>query len=115
MKNKDYIKTKWVDNTTPVNAARLNKIENALSDLYQTALSVEEVTAGDGIEVEVTSAGDTRVGVASDVLRSESISGLEMVTELPEKEDRNKLYFVLDPETKKLAGIYINGACIYGE
>ena len=46
MKN-SYIKTTWIDNKTPVNAANLNKIESALSDLYTNALSSSEILEGE--------------------------------------------------------------------
>ena len=34
-----YNKTNWVDNETPVNAENMNKIETALENLYNLAVS----------------------------------------------------------------------------
>jgi hypothetical protein len=112
---KDYIKTKWVDSSTPVNAANLNKIENGLADLFSLGLSASEVIGGDGVDVSVTSAGELKIAVTRDVLRSNSFLGIELVTELPEETEKGIMYFIQDPDTKKLSRIYINGAYIYGE
>ena len=30
-----YIKTSWIDNKTPINAANMNKIENAISEFSE--------------------------------------------------------------------------------
>lgn len=55
-----YDKTTWVDNETPVNASNMNKIENALETLFDTALTPSSIlntgnvtvsTREDGIEL----------------------------------------------------------------
>ena len=40
---KTYLKTKWVDGETPVNAANLNKLENAVQELSETAISPSDL------------------------------------------------------------------------
>lgn len=108
-----YIKTTWVDNATPVNAANLNKIENAITDLYQNALSVSDFAKGSGIDLNITTDKKLEISVTKDLMRSNSCSGIEMVTEEPSEIVESVLYFVVDPETKKLKKIIINGLAIY--
>ena len=47
-----YNKTRWVDNSTPVNAENLNNIENGISGLYSNALGLSELIEGNGIEIK---------------------------------------------------------------
>ena len=42
MKN-SYSKTKWVDNKTPVNAQNLNKIKEAIGDIYTNARDYDDL------------------------------------------------------------------------
>lgn len=112
MKN-NYIKTTWVDNKTPVNAANMNHIESAISDLYSSSISASEIVQGDGIKVSVDTDKSINISTDSTVMRSDTISGVEMIyTELSSYE-KNKIYFLLDSETKKLKKILINGVTIY--
>ena len=108
-----YIKTTWVDNATPVNAANLNKIENAITDLYQNALSVSDFTKGNGINLNITTDKKLEISVTEDLMRSNSCSGIELVTEEPLEFLNSVLYFVVNSETKKLRKIMINGIAIY--
>lgn len=108
-----YIKTTWVDNKTPVNAANLNKIENAIVDLYQNALSVSDFTEGKGIKLEVTQDKKFKVSATEDVMTSSSTCGLEIVTSLPSDYCEGTVYMVINPETGKLKNIYFNGVSIY--
>lgn len=55
-----YKKTKWVDNETPVNAANLNKIENAIQNITETAISPSDFIEGEGIQIN-TSCGKVEI------------------------------------------------------
>ena len=85
---KTYQKTKWVDNKTPVNAKNLNKIEDAISDLYNSM--------GNGNAVQ-----------------SQTVKKLEWVTGTVEEPEDNVLYFILSEETGKLSSIQIGSNTIY--
>ena len=108
-----YIKTTWVDSKTPVNATNLNKIENALYDLYQNALSPSEIVEGNGIKVEVTQEKKLQISTSQDVMFSSSCCGVEIVTVEPLEADPHIIYFVLNPETGKLKRILFNDVILY--
>lgn len=110
-----YIKTTWVDNKTPVNAANLNKIENAILDLYQNALSVSDFSEGNGINLNITEDKKLQVSVSNDVITSNTCYGIEVVTEEPglDTVQNGVLYYIINPSTKKLAKIMINNVVIY--
>lgn len=122
-----YVKTQWIDNKTPVNAANLNKIENALHTLYTNSLGYSDIKEGDGIKVEVTADKEVKISTASNVLKSGNLMGIDFIMGEDEEtacgcdkpccnepaEEKGVLYFVLDPNTKKLKAIKINGVKIY--
>lgn len=108
-----YIKTTWIDNKTPVNAANLNKIENALVDLYQNSLSVSDLSEGNGIELNLTEDKKLQISVSNEVVTSSSCKGVEVLMLEPTEMLDNVLYFILDPSTKKLTKIIINNVVIY--
>ena len=108
-----YNKTKWVDNRTPVNAQNLNKIESALSDLYTNALQGEEIIEGEGVSINDSKAGGRVISVDNTVQRSQTCTGIEWVTEEPETPEINKLYLILDGETRLLKKIVLNGVTIF--
>jgi len=109
-----YIKTKWVDNKTPVNAKNLNKIEEALGDLYENAIGKDEIVGGTGIDIDTDEEGQKVLGVSDSVMMSNTCSGFEFIEdELPNNYDRNKIYFILDSETKTLIKIMLNGITIF--
>lgn len=109
-----YIKTTWVDNKTPVNASNMNHIESAISDLYGSALSPSEVVGGDGINVSLGSDKNLTISADDTVMKSTTCTGVEFITD-GESVDymKDKIYFILDPDTKKLKKIIINGVTIY--
>ena len=108
-----YIKTTWVDNKTPVNAANLNKIENAILDLYQNALSVSDFSEGEGIKLDITNDKKLQVSVSNGVLTSSSCCGFEILEMEPVEMKNSVLYFILDQDSKKLKKILINNIVIY--
>ena len=116
MKN-TYNKTSWIDYRTPVCANNLNNIENAIGDLYENALDVSEIEAGTGISLEKNSAGvdgnNIRVSVDNSVMKSSSCKGVEWVLGDQETYEENKLYFVLNPDTRKLEKIILDGIEIF--
>lgn len=112
-----YIKTTWVDNKTPVNAANLNKIENALVDLYQNAISVSDLSVGKGIDLTITKDKKVEFSVTDDIITSCSCSGIEVVLSNYSFDidslSNGIIYFVIDADTKKLKKIIFNGINIY--
>ena len=131
MKEK-YNKTRWQDNRTPVNAANLNKIENAVENLYDHAISPSQLKEGKGIVIRSTQEGDVEFGVDDNIMTSGSIHRMEYVIENPVASQtkpncpccvdengkdimtiKGVLYLVLDRYTKKLKYIVLNGAKIF--
>ena len=108
-----YIKTSWVDGKTPVNAANLNKIENAIFDLYQNTLSPSDIVEGNGVKVEITSDKKLQFSTSEDTMRSSSCCGIEIVTVEPVEPESQVIYYVLNSETGKLTKILINGRAVY--
>lgn len=109
---KTYNKTKWIDGKTPIDANKLNKLEDAIKDIYDNAIESGMLTEGDGITI--TSDGmNLKISTGKEVMKSNSVTGIETVIEVPETYERNKLYFVLDPDTKDLKDIVLNGITIF--
>lgn len=108
-----YIKTKWVDSKTPVNAANLNKIENAIYDLYQNTISPSELVEGEGIKIEVTENKKLQISTTEDIMHSSSCCGIELVTVEPIDPNPSVVYYVLNSVTGKLGKIIINGVTVY--
>lgn len=111
-----YIKTTWIDDKTPVNAANLNKIENAIYDLYSNSLSPSDLVNGKGIKVSTTANKSIEFSVDDTVMTSNSSSGVEVLevgVEDSNTYDSKIIYFVLDSDTKKLKKIVINGVSVY--
>ena len=103
---KNYNKTVWKDNVTPVNATNLNKIENAIGDLYESALGAANISAGDGVDVNVMTNGGVEIKVNESVQRSSTVKGIEYIEDSESNAyEEGTLYFVLDPETNKLKKI----------
>lgn len=116
---KKYIKTKWVDNKTPVNAENLNKIENALEALSTSSISYSQIKEGNGVEISSGESGDITIGVADNVMMSTSgIAGMDVILHDPRCNcpgplQRGVIYLVLDKETKKLLYLLFNGVKIF--
>ena len=109
-----YVKTTWVDNKTPINAANLNKIENAVSNLYQNALSASDFKEGKGIHLEVKQDKKLEISVSEDVVSSCTVCGIEVVTSYSHDiAETGVMYYVIDPETRKLTKIVFNSVTIY--
>ena len=112
---KNYNKTVWKDNVTPVNAANLNKIENAIGELFESTLGAANISAGDGIDVNVMDNNKgVEIKVNESVQRSSTIKRIESIIDSENNvyED-DTLYFVLDPDTNKLKKLILNGIRIY--
>ena len=119
---KKYIKTRWQDNKTPVNAENLNKIEDAIENLSSNAISYSQFKEGNGIDLSTDEKGNVLISTDKSVVRSDSgISGIEVlrVSVKPGRccmappMEKGKVYFVLDEETKKLKFIALNGVKIF--
>lgn len=89
---KTYTKTKWVDNETPVNAANLNKIENAIQEITETVISPSDLIPGDGIKINTT-CGKVEISTTVEnnliVCSSEDYRSLGVV-------ETDKVYMVID-------------------
>lgn len=111
---KVYIKTTWIDNKTPINAANMNKIESAISDLCSSAISYSDLVKGEGIDINVdTTSKNVTISTDKTVMKSRTCTGFEVITEEQESYEENKLYFLTDSGTKKLKKIILNGIAIY--
>lgn len=112
-----YTKTKWVDGQTCVNAAELNRIEKGIEDLYVNALGADQILPGDGIAIDLDEEGNTVISVddeyKEDLVKSQSVKGMEYVISEPSDYEDDVLYFVLNPETKTLTKIMLNGLTIF--
>jgi hypothetical protein len=112
-----YRKTKWVDGKTCVNAEELNRIEDGIEDLYLNAIDSEQILPGDGITVDLDDDGNTVISVKDDykdeLVKSQSISGLEYVNTTPLDPSPDVLYFVVNPDTGTLEKIMLNGVTIF--
>ena len=91
-----YTKTAWVDNKTPINAQRLNNIENGISTLFTNALSASDII-GDGIKVETTEDGLMISGLLLSMIeeRPESSTSEGTQGEYYLDREENALYFCL--------------------
>ena len=115
MKN-NYFKTKWVDNRTPVNAANLKKIENALVDLYDNALSPSEIIPGNGISIDITKDRELQISVTGDFISSNTCIGFEILVDQGinvEELDKDVLYYLLDPNTSEILRVALNGVVLF--
>lgn len=108
-----YKKTKWVDDKTLVSAQNMNKIENALSVLYQEAIENDELIEGEGISIDTDEEGCKTISVDKKVVQTSlTCTGLEVVSQEPVNPTRNKLYFILDSD-RNLSKIMMNGITIF--
>lgn len=108
----NYMRTNWIDNTTPVNANNLNNIERGISNLYQNALSRSDISEGEGIKLGTGKNGELEIST-KDTVRSSSCVGIEFIEEELGVYVDGVLYLLLDSETNKLKKIILNGIVIY--
>lgn len=115
MKN-SYIKTRWVDNKTPINSANLNKIENAITDLYDNALSPSEIIQGNGINIEVTKDRQLQISITGDLVISNTCIGFEVIKDRDldiEELERGVLYYVTDPLKGDITKVLLDGKALF--
>lgn len=112
-----YKKTKWVDGKTCVSAKELNRIEDGIEDLYLNAIDPEQILPGEGIDVNLDDDGNTVIAIKDDykddVVKSQSIRGMEYTSSEPLDYDTDVLYFITNPETGTLEKIMLNGVTIF--
>lgn len=90
-----YNKTTWVDNETPVSAANMNKIENALETLYNLSLSPSDFNTNSQIKPTVND-GEISLSFNGIVLR-------EVLEKPTHTDDTGTLGdYYIDFENKKL-------------
>lgn len=110
---KSYKKTKWVDDKTIVSAQNLNKIENAISELYQSCVEDSELVEGEGVKIDVDDEGNKRFSVDTSLVQTSlTCTGIEVVSNEPGTPIRGRLYFILDEE-RNLSKIMMNGITIF--
>ena len=95
---KEYTKTEWKNGETRVNAKNMNNIEEGISELYEYALTSENINSGDGICIEK---GDGSMNI------SLKIEVLEDTGERLEY-DKTTLYVLVDSENK-FKGLVVGG------
>ncbi len=94
-----YEKTTWEDNKTPVNATNMNKIENALENLYNLALSPSDFATNSQIKPVITDRGDISLSFNGIVLRE--------VETKPERRDSEGTPGDFYIERERMFGVYI--------
>lgn len=62
MKN-TYQRTNWIDNVTPVNADNLNKIEEAIDELYSGSVGISQLKKGKGVDIKLTDFREVELGI----------------------------------------------------
>lgn len=107
-----YVKTKWVDNKTPVNASNLNKIEDAIYNLNASSVSYSDIVGGDNIDVSTDNNKNVTISTKN-VISSTTCNGIEFISEDIEEYEEGKMYLVLESSTNKLKKIVFNKIVIY--
>lgn len=108
-----YSKTTWIDKKTAINATRLNKIEDALYEIFDRATEGDQIKEGDGLIITNTKEGDKVFSVSTGIPRSNSVRGIEVSIGEPGEIKRGVLYFILDPSTSYLMRIQWGKIVIY--
>jgi hypothetical protein len=93
-----YNKTNWVDNETPVNAENMNKIETALENLYNLAVSPSDFSTNSQIKPTITD-GNISLDFNGLVLRE--------VTTRPARRDSEGTPGDFYIEKERMFGMYI--------
>ena len=96
-----YNKTNWVDNETPVNAENMNKIETALENLYNLAVSPSDFSTNSQIKPTITD-GNISLDFNGLVLRE--------VNTKPKRRDSEGTPGDFYIENERMFGLYI---CLY--
>ena len=112
MNDKKYTKTTWIDNKTCVDAKKLNKIESALEDLYESSLSKDQIVGEKGITVRTDTSGNKVIGI-TETPKSETLDGIEYCIGEPLEPKENVLYFILGQNGDALEKIMLNGVTIF--
>lgn len=94
-----YNKTQWVDNSTPIDASRLNNIENGIEGLYNNALSPSNLQSGPGISIGSTEEGDIQISLTLHRLETQKPTGKGGQTgDYYFDNNNNTLYFCLSSD-----------------
>ena len=95
---REYSKTEWKNGETRVNAKNMNNIEDGISELYENALTPEDIESGKGIRIE-KEGKSTSISLKIEVLED---TGEEV------EYDENTLYVLVDSENK-FRGLVVDG------
>ena len=95
---REYNKTEWKNGETRVNAKNMNNIEDGISELYENALTPEDIESGKGIRIE-KEGKSTSISLKIEVLED---TGEEV------EYDENTLYVLVDSENK-FRGLVVDG------
>ncbi len=96
----NYQKTNWVDGETLVNAENLNKIEKGIESVSKQALSLSDLTEGNGIKIDSTEIEDGKMGIKF------SIDFPEVVNSLFQPLSTEEITEDFTPETSKFYLVY---------
>lgn len=77
-----YVKTKWVDNVTPVNADNLNKIEDAIFRLSSYSMTPHSIVQGNNTSVKVTESGNVIIEMLPLYINNVELTGNRTAGEL---------------------------------
>ena len=101
--NKTYIKTKWVDGKTPVNAQNLGKIEQAIYDLYLKTIDKGSIVGKGNIVTETDENGNLVI-TQKELIQSKSLVAIEYSNVEPETKLDGYLYVIVreDGQVKKI-------------
>ena len=95
---KSYTKTEWKNGETRINAKNMNNIESGISDLYDNAISSDELEQGLGINIEKEDS--LKFGLNIQVINENETTGITY--------DPNTIYILVNID-EKFNGIVING------
>ena len=86
---KQYRKTVWVDGQTPVNAANLNKIETALSEISKLSLSPSDLESANEEDIKVSSdCGKIIFGIGEKIIRTDNINSIDIINSNGENNEK---------------------------
>lgn len=106
---KTYFKTKWVDGETPVNAANLNKLENAVQELSETSIGPSDlIVKEDGGLKKTVIEGAVVLELSDNFIKTsnDSITSINVISDSLEIKGEKDLSLYLAEETDHYTVMY---------
>lgn len=106
---KTYLKTKWVDGETPVNAANLNKLENAVQELSETSIGPSDlIMKEDGGLMKTVVDGTVVLELSDNFIKTsnDSITSINVISDPLETRGEKDLSLYLAEETDHFTAMY---------